>query len=350
MIDFNEKRQLETLLVEAVIGMGDAANLIAALPANLRPLFAPSGSFGALVANALALCVSDGYNARPSSLSCFLRNMADLCADLAAEALERFADRLAMPAPVSHDPFDDIVLRPDLPFLDRQQLRKALRVTISGTDYPILLINGPSGSGKSFAARLLDHLVKHLPDLEHCIVRTPDGSDLPTALEVAKDMLTNLGARSDNLPPQVTNSKRWPRELANEIAVELKKRTEMQAKTWLTVLDLACDGEIGIDVQAFVHQLSTCLLTGVSRHRHRLVLMNFPEEALRDFDAYMQIVWFDGLSTGEVEDELQRLFMHLGRVQDARELAEGIMQGLEQPHQNMREIGRRSTAILRKLM
>lgn len=350
MLSLEERQRLKELLIDPVTNLGDGAILVSALPMRLRRAYTPGGSFAVMVSNAVAICEMDGYASVPSSLSQFLRDIAMLCPDLTAYALVEFAERVATRPPPSQDPFEAIVLRRDLPFLDRQQLRKALRVTITGNDYPILLVNGPSGSGKSFTARLLDHLVKQLPQLEHCIVRTPDGSDPPSALDVAKDMLAHLGAGSDCLPPQATNSKRWPRELANEVAVALKKRTEAQAKTWLTMLDLACNGQINADVQAFVHQLSTSLLTGVSRHRHRLVLMNFPEEALSDLDADLQSVWFDGLSTGEVRDELERLFNHLGRVQDARDLAEGVLQGLEQPHHNMREIGRRSTAILRKLV
>lgn len=349
MLSQEERKKLVELLIGPVERAAGAGILINALPRPLRAAFTPSGTISVMVLDAISICEADGYNANPSAISQFLSDMALHSLD-SSEILIQFADRLAVRPQPSGTPYEDLVLRRDLPYLDRQPLRKALRRTIAEQYYPILLVNGPSGSGKSFTARLIDHLVKCHSDLEHCIVWAPEKTEPPGALAIAKDMMTILGARASNLPPNTTNDKRWPRELANEVAVELKCRTEQDKRTWITVLDVSAGKPISDEVTAFIHQLAVSLITGVSRERHRLILMNFPEEALPGLEAEMQMVLLDGLSSAEISDELQRMFTQLGRAADAADLANGILNGLNEPHNDMREIGRRSTAIVRQLV
>ena len=348
MLSDTERRKIAELVVGLVERAGTAQPLINALPQPLRRLFTTSGNFITMTSAAISICIDDGYNRNPSAVTEFLRDMALLSLD-AADELNSFADRLAV-RPPSQDPYDDLVLRKDLPYLDRKELRGALRRNITRQLYPILVVNGPSGSGKSFTARLIDHLVRSEPDLEHCMIRAPDGGEPPTALDIAKDMMTNLGARASCLPPNTTNDRRWPRELANEVAVELKARTETQMRTWLTVLDVSGGRPISADVAAFVHQLATSLMTGVGRVRHRVILMNFPEEALVGLEPDMETVVLEALSSAELTDELRRLFVYLGRAADAIQLADGVLKDLVAPHENLREVGRRSSAIVRQLV
>ncbi|MBY5515662.1 hypothetical protein [Rhizobium leguminosarum] len=346
MLSFEERRLLEELVVRPVADTGSTDLLIDSIPADIRKAFVPGGNFLLLVRRAIKLCEEDGYRTSPSSLSSFLRHMADVSIDSRAILLE-YSSRLARQPATNANPYLDMVVHQHTPFLDRTDLRNALRRTVSGPYDQILLINGPRRSGKSFTARLIDHISRHIPGIEHCIVKTPNGSEAPSALDVAKDMMACLGARSENLPPQLTNGKRWPRELANVVAVELKAHTQAQSGTWLTVLDLSSDGRIEPDVTGFVHQLATSLMTGIDRDRHRLVLMDFPEDDLEGLDMHVQSVWFDELSSEEMREELERMFRALGREDDAKDLADGILRAT--PNHNIGDIGRSSAAVVRRL-
>lgn len=348
MLSDTERRKIAELVVGLVEADGTAQPLINALPQPLRRLFTPSSNFMVMTVSAITICIDDGYSRNPSAIAEFLRNMVCLSID-GSDELTSFADRLAV-RPPSRDPYDDLVLRKDLPYLDRKELRAALRRNVALQLHPILILNGPSGSGKSFTSWLIDHLVRSEPDLEHCMIKVQDGAEPPTAHEIAKDMMTNLGASASCLPPNTTNDRRWPRELANEVAVALKTKTVAQNRTWLTVLDVSGGKPISPDVAWFIHQLATSLMTGVGRDRHRIILMNFPEEALVGLEPDLDTVMLEPLSTAELMDELKKLFIQLGRDIDATELAEGILKNLPEPHENLREVGRRSSVIVRQLV
>ncbi|WP_010216768.1 hypothetical protein [Sphingomonas sp. PAMC 26621] len=347
MLDDTGREELFEYLLPVAQNAGEPT-LIDAMPQILRRHFTPGKPFAVMLRSAIRICEEDGFSRNPSSLSQFVAQLAPLSEK--AHILAPIAAALRAPPPGMPDPYDALVIRQFVPFIDRKPLRLAMRRLVADHDIPLLLVNGPRWSGKSFTSHFIDHLATRHDQLEHCIVKAADDTDPPGVLEIARDMMAKLGGKPSALPPpDATNQKRWPRELANEVTAELLERTDAAPRTWIIVLDVGGRQPLSLPVATFIHQLATNLTTGAGRRHHRLILIDIPIDALPDLELYSQEIAIQGLSTAEVHDDLDRLFRNLGRP-DSSDLAQGILNGLSEPHEDMREIGRRSAGVIRKLV
>jgi len=355
MLDEAERLRLIELFLPTIIESGRGA-LVTALVDELRANLPHEPNSRSLLAGALDLCERDGRRLQPPALSRFIRNMAPFAIGH-QEELERLAQRLSLPPPAAPDPFRDLIIRVDIPFLDRDPLRNEVRKLLQPqAPRPILVVNGHRFSGKSFTSRFIDHLARANSLVRHCIVEVADG-DVPTVLDVARDMMTKLGSSPDLLPLEQTNAARWPQELANTVWLEVCNLS----KNWNGGIVLILDGlghlgagaptePSGRKITEFVLRLADHVRRGAHSRHHRLIMIDYDPAHLAVYSQDVRSIRLDTLSAAEARAELTRLFSGLGRPGDTDALVDAVMDGMDEHIRDMRPLGSRCSQMIESLI
>ncbi|AKJ08090.1 hypothetical protein ATI61_107524 [Archangium gephyra] len=132
-------------------------------------------------------------------------------------------------------PFDCYRLGEDTLFLDRKELRKALRAIESGSGRNVLVITGRRGSGKTFTCRLLQHGAnQHGYQIVVVNLREEllpgDGPDV-----LARSLLRQMGLSVNELPAQGQESAtRWILNIVHWM-VGLIRNAQSNKKWWLVI-------------------------------------------------------------------------------------------------------------------
>jgi hypothetical protein len=131
--------------------------------------------------------------------------------------------------PTSSNPFDEVLLDGERPFVNRRPLRNALQRLVTPTGSRLLLVGGGPQSGKSFSFYLLSHAASRRGfDVSPFAV-----AHLQKPEELAEEMLRRIGAVCE-LPRQGTESaERW----AEKLACVVKIAIEAQGKQRFFVFD-----------------------------------------------------------------------------------------------------------------
>jgi hypothetical protein len=349
MLDTEERNKLQAALEEALAAHCRAA-LSQSLPPSLVPLMLADGDCRTLIRQAIQLCENHEYQDTPPSICYFLTEVRQQLPTLDAwvEALEA---RLRIPPP-NTDPFKDLIIRGDIPFLDRDPLRTHLRKFLqTDVQRPILVINGPSGCGKTFTFRFIDHLCRRQKNLRHCVVAIGPDQDSPNVYYVARELMTQLGGRASDLTPRDTNNKRWPSELANDVWAQLSAVCRGWAGRWIFLLDGFSRVKTDPEIKQFIGQLAILLRTGIEMHRHRLVLTDFDESLLAQFRQDMSRLPLPALSIAAARAEILLMLGRIGRNGAAAKLfADEIIAGLGEPLEDLSELGSRCEDILQSIL
>ena len=200
-----------------------------------------------------------------------------------APILERIAalPRVAA-APAVGDPFGDLLLAGNLPFLDRRPLRAALRRLwesngVAGDkSKSIIVVSGPSKSGKSYSSELINHVGKRLPDLTPAKVSLGEETGALTGpFEAAKSIALAMRVTED---PVIDGSEKAPLRRAQLYADwVLAKRAETGKKWWI-VLDGFDDPDLPDLTHAFVQHLALGVTDQAIKGQVFLLLLGYPKE------------------------------------------------------------------------
>ncbi|TDF56778.1 hypothetical protein [Cupriavidus sp. L7L] len=145
--------------------------------------------------------------------------------DLVQSLVERFAVRLefarvlaeidqaATPRTVAN-PFDEVLLEADRPFVNRRPLRNQLLDLMNDAGSAVLLIDGKEQTGKTYSYYLINHVA---PKLGY-IVNKFKMTALPKPDELAADILGRLGADRPLLSQGPESVERWAEKLADTVA------------------------------------------------------------------------------------------------------------------------------------
>jgi len=226
-----------------------------------------------LVDRVLNLCRDDGYRRKPPAMVHLLTTL--IIGDPIVTAI---TERLRTPPPKSSGPFDALVLYSKLPFLDRHPTRAALRAFLDPRPaQPVVVVNGARRAGKTYTAEFVDHVLHDHPGVQHCRIEIGEkqGASVGPA-ELARDAVAYMGGDPAAGPQPTTNLDRWAQELANWI-ISVANRSGIN---WWFVLDGFNTRELRDDTQLLIIKLARSLTTGVSRERHRLILLDFDRSIL----------------------------------------------------------------------
>ncbi|HEX8640828.1 MAG TPA: hypothetical protein VF704_06695 [Allosphingosinicella sp.] len=343
----DEERQRVIDLVSGPLSNDCFGILRASVPGDLRPrLTATQGNCYVLIEDALRVCEADGRGREPPAIAFLLRGFA-VHAPGAAVELKALADRLSIrPAPGA-DPFNDLIIRSDIPFVDREPLRAAVRKLLDPGAYrPILIVNGGRRSGKSHTALFIDHLARNEPRIKHCLVRILADADAPEVRDLAADIIVKIGGSARDLTaPGSTNEKRLPLDFANDIWSQLTKDIPGWKGTWVIILDGLNAAKMSKPITDFLLQLAENLRTGLDMHRHRLLLTDFDETALASIASHSSTLVLDGLSAQLIRAQLEAMVKALGR-DDAAILVDTVMAGLPDPSEDLTELGDRCMRLI----
>jgi len=214
-------------------------------------------------------CLSSRWRRVPSLMELLLTRLVSQAGQGALEpALER-VQRKEDPNP---DPFDTFWVLADQPFLDREPLRPAARRLVEESERPILRVNGPSYTGKSYTVELLNFVMQHArPDLH--VVPVKLGPEMGRSYEVAElaESLT-LSMVTDSAPSPGSGS-----SYAGALCRWVVRNANRNPGIWVFVLD-GFGQPLQDDVASFIDQLVDRVNTPEYARKMRLVFLGFDRE------------------------------------------------------------------------
>ncbi len=153
------------------------------------------------------------------------------------------------------DPFSAHFLREGcrFPFIDREPIREAVRKLHNPLgERRVLLVDGNTGTGKTYIREYLNFLSKQLPSLKFCYIDLAD-EYLPDykACELIRSVASSFGADTSRLPLQEAQEARWVRLLIEWLTEEAVKKNE----TWWIVIDGLREINIRSDMQALINRM-----------------------------------------------------------------------------------------------
>ncbi|HEY5712755.1 MAG TPA: hypothetical protein VIT38_12755 [Allosphingosinicella sp.] len=351
MLEDVEREMLVELLLDAVAQHGRAL-LLDNMPRALRPNLQQEDDNRILLKRAIEICEEDRRRVDPPVIVTFIIGMRNYTPG-SEHRLDQLARRLSVPPPAPSDPYMDLVIRSDIPFIDRNPLRSEVRRLLDPqTPRPILLVNGQRYSGKSFTSRFIDHLARSKALARYCPVEIYPG-DTPTMEGIARSMLTTLGGAPAVVVDPMTNSKRGPRDLADDVWRQLTQKNE----PCVIIIDglnprsanSPSPPQVNAEIADFVLRLGSLVRVNAHIHGHRLLLIDYNASDIAILSQDLRDIGLEEVTATEARTELERLFRGRGRGQDAAQLVDAVMDGLADPLVDLRALGTKCGQMLASL-
>jgi hypothetical protein len=121
-------------------------------------------------------------------------------------------DRVRTPG-TGANPFDEVLLDADRPFVNRHNLRLQLRNLTAVKGAPVLLVDGRRKTGKSYSF----YLIQHVAPTQGYTTHQFEMSSLPRPDELALEIMSRLGAKTAIPTIGQESAERWGQKLAQLI-------------------------------------------------------------------------------------------------------------------------------------
>ena len=156
------------------------------------------------------------------------------------------------------------------PFFDRAGVRAKAQQLVEKAARPILRVNGPKGSGKSYSSELLAYVAEEGPGHLHVSTATLEDGNGPsfTATELAETLVLSM-TPDEQIPERSTSS--YPAALCRWIIRCALRRVGV----WVLVLDGFGQKDVQPEVRQLVQNLATQILAPEIAKRVRLVLIDY---------------------------------------------------------------------------
>jgi hypothetical protein len=130
--------------------------------------------------------------------------------------LETVRDQLDRDAvkPTTKEPFDEVLLEANRPFVNRRPLRNALLRLVSVNDETVLLVDGAPQTGKSFSYYLINYAASRRGLSAHRF----EVKKTPVLRDLAEEIMRRLGAAIALAEQGTESAERWADKLAAELA------------------------------------------------------------------------------------------------------------------------------------
>lgn len=179
------------------------------------------------------------------------------------------------------DPFATFWVLAQQPFLSRPDLRKAARNLVEGVNQPILRVNGPSQSGKTYTTELFSFVMTEIrPELHVVPVALAPGTGPTYKVEELADSLTLTMPNTDPFPQRSTSS--YPKALARWLVRNVNRNPGL----WVFVLDGFGQQNVQDEVIEFIHLLAQYVITPEYARKMRLVLLHFEKDLVGNWRAW----------------------------------------------------------------
>ncbi len=222
----------------------------------------------------LAACEADGWRVRPPVLYRLLEG------DPMGANITPIRERILNPPKggwaAPSDPVDELVLRTEMPFLDRHGLRDALRALTFPNSKAIVVVTGPSLSGKSYSAQLVDHVSVKLQKFFTARASVIPGTGASMKpFRVAKLLALSMGVTRD---PDSEGAKEVDPRSLEALAMWLMAERSQTGRKWWFVLDGFDDPDIPESTHVFLQHLATEATRGISWGNVCLILLGYPKD------------------------------------------------------------------------
>jgi hypothetical protein len=173
------------------------------------------------------------------------------------------------------DTTEQVFLEGQVVFLDRKRLRLELTKLGQQTGYGVLLVRGPSGSGKSWTQRLVTMVAA---DGGASSIYLFEGI-VSTVDEVVEQLFALLG-NSDAVPPRLGTEDAWFRKVCLKLQELAQARKEV---LWVIADDLGDYPEgprLDNAIRRFFEQFGLTMANPAFARWFRLVLLDYPDGAV----------------------------------------------------------------------
>ena len=183
------------------------------------------------------------------------------------------------------NPFEEVLLAGNRPFVNRQSLRATLLDLTDPTGSPVLLIHGGRKTGKTFSFYFINHVAPSKNYIANRFLMTR----LPKPDQLAEDILGRIGVTRTLQPIGIESAERWSEKLADTVkdAILEKETPRLFVFDDFPVTELP-DGSIAdIPLPAGTASLIVRLVQYADeelRSYLRVVLVQFPSELSSELD------------------------------------------------------------------
>lgn len=341
MLSFEEQSLVVGLLADFVAPLpNQRAILCSPLPPQFALLLPDVPLPKGLVEEAIKICIADSFNNQPTWLERLLDGLLPGSLQVAP-----IVARLRNPPPATAvHPLDVLLLSDDAPFFNRGKLRQRLRVLSQpNAAKPILVVSGPTKSGKTYSAELIDNFCRSRPGLILCQVRLPDGQEeIIGARDIASDLVAQLGPRKNEMPPVHTNEDRWTGELATWVLSEAMGRPG----DWWFLLDGFNRQGVRADARKFIAHLADQVTKGIAARHCRLILLDFDRTALSVQPTKVLKEEIEPVEPDEVAACVDVILKRTGTSADVQQVVDAILQGLPTDDTRLPVLNQRLSALL----
>lgn len=217
----------------------------------------------------LNLCLQDQWTAIPSWMESIIEHVNTTAQDAELQALAvRVRSRI--------DPTPDVFTQTwmnDIPFFDRSGFRPLAKKLLTTDDLPVLRVNGPSGAGRSYTARVLQEIADTWSHKVK-VVSAEIPSDSPgvyTLEELAEELGFQVkGALVNGMPARTASA------YETQLVRWLLAKATAQPEIHIFVIDGAGIDGVQDEIRLFVAALAQRVCLGAMRKQVRLVLLNYP--------------------------------------------------------------------------
>ncbi len=271
--------------------------------------------------------------------------------------VQRIKHALEHPELNEDEPIAALVLENRLPFVDRDALRVHLRELASASAArPILMIGGTQGSGRSYAAHLVEHYCLSESDKLACVYpEKPEALGQLTPVKMALDLVTQLGGKTSDVPQRTSNEEHWFDELASWVvrnANNVDENLPNIGSVWI-VLDGFHEDNVPEETKSFALSLAQKFSVGAAAVKHRLIFSDVTDDLERILPNKVRKTINEPVTRDHVRRTVSTIIaanddgaedLQL-RIDGATDL---VMKNMPDPVTDLTHIGRRLTALVRK--
>lgn len=187
----------------------------------------------------------------------------------------------------SSAPFSALNMRDGSPFVDRDNVRHKLRELLGPGNRQVLLVNGETGFGKSYSAKMIAEEAAQRTNFRVAYLTVePSSASIWGVNDVATEIVRPLPGVPNRLPTHVANSDRLAGLLADWTAEEIRRSGD----TLWVMLDGFGHQDIPRETSNYIDELLALAPTDRRMDRVRVILFDFDASRLASLtDDYISV-------------------------------------------------------------
>ena len=260
-------------------------------------------------------CIANRWRRNPSLLELLLNRLVN---NAGFGALAPILTRVQQKIDPNPNPFDSLWVLASQPFLSRPDLRAAAKALVEGVNQPIMRVNGPSKSGKTYTTQLFSFVMSEAwPDLHVVPVELAPETGPTYKVEELAESLT-LTMVTDDPPERSTSS--FPKALARWLVRNVNRNKGV----WIFVLDGFGQPNVQAEVTELIRVLAEYTINPEFARKMRLVLLDYDQDLIGNWRAWTVDegpLQLNGVTESDLIDCLQAFNNRIQSINPAKMIA-----------------------------